>query len=55
MTWAANRRTKREDGIYSLLGMLTVSMPLASGEGRDRALRRLRKEIDEASAGGLWR
>jgi hypothetical protein len=52
MSWAANRKTKREeDGIYSLLGMFGVSMPLVYGEGRDKALRRLRKETDDISMG----
>ena len=48
MSWAANRNTKRdEDGIYSLLGIFEVSMPLVYGEGREKALKRLRKEIDD--------
>jgi hypothetical protein len=52
MSWAANRSTKREeDAIYSLLGMFEVSMPLVYGEGRSKALRRLRREIEETSAG----
>jgi hypothetical protein len=52
MSWAANRSTKREeDGVYSLFGLFGISMPLVYGEGRENALRRLCKEIDEMSAG----
>lgn len=52
MRWAAGRNTKRaEDGIYSMLGIFGVSMPLVYGEGRENALRRLRREIDDACAG----
>jgi len=50
MSWAANRNTKREeDRVYSLLGIFEVSMPLVYGEGREKALKRLRKEIDDKS------
>jgi hypothetical protein len=54
MSWAANRNTKKEeDGIYSLFGLFGVSMPLVYGEGKDNALRRLHREINETSAGSL--
>lgn len=48
--WAKNRRTTREeDRAYSLLGIFGIFMPVLYGEGRESALNRLRKEIDEAS------
>ena len=47
LSWAKNRETKRqEDKAYSLLGIFGIYMPLLYGEGRERALLRLRKEID---------
>ena len=47
MSWAEKRETKRgEDMAYSLLGVFEVHLPLIYGEGKDNALRRLRKEID---------
>jgi hypothetical protein len=50
MSWAAQRNTTlEEDGIYSLLGIFDISMPLIYGEGRERAAKRLQKEIDESS------
>ena len=52
MLWAEKRETTRkEDKAYSLLGIFDVHMPLIYGEGRERALRRLREEIDKASKG----
>jgi hypothetical protein len=49
LSWAANRQTKREeDEIYSLLGIFDVYMPLIYGEGKKRALLRLRKHIKES-------
>lgn len=46
MSWAKGRETKRdEDAAYSLLGIFNVQMPLLYGEGRQKALNRLRKEI----------
>jgi hypothetical protein len=48
--WAENRETKHEeDWAYCLLGIFGVFMPLIYGEGKDHAIRRLRREIDEAS------
>ena len=48
MSWAANRNTKREeDRVYSLLGIFEASMPLVYGEGEEKALKRLQKEIDD--------
>ncbi|KAH9203401.1 P-loop containing nucleoside triphosphate hydrolase protein [Leptodontidium sp. 2 PMI_412] len=52
MSWAANRETYRqEDMAYSLLGIFDVNMPLIYSEGKDKALQRLREEIDKASKG----
>jgi hypothetical protein len=52
MSWAASRETTcKEDMAYSLLGIFDVNMPLIYGEGRERALKRLREEIDKASKG----
>ena len=48
LLWAKERETKREeDAAYSLLGIFDIYMPLIYGEGRQRALRRLRREIRE--------
>jgi Heterokaryon incompatibility protein (HET)/NACHT domain len=48
--WAEKRQTTREeDWAYSLLGVFDISMPLIYGERREKAITRLRKEIDEAS------
>ena len=50
--WAQNRCTTREeDWAYCLLGVFNISMPLIYGEGRSKAVNRLRKEISEASHG----
>jgi len=52
MSWAETRRTTREeDCAYSLLGIFNVQMPLVYGEGRKKALDRLREEIDKALHG----
>jgi hypothetical protein len=51
LSWIERRRTKlEEDKAYSLLGIFDVSMPLIYGEGRERAFKRLRKEIDSITA-----
>jgi hypothetical protein len=48
MQWAQGRKTKREeDAAYSLLGIFDVHMPLLYGEGRQKAMDRLRREIRE--------
>ena len=48
--WANNRQTAREeDWAYSLLGIFDIAMPLIYGERKEKAIIRLRKEIDEAS------
>jgi ankyrin repeat protein len=47
--WANSRETTREeDWAYCLLGIFGVSMPVLYGEGKEHALRRLRKEIHDA-------
>ncbi|PVH69794.1 kinesin light chain 1 [Cadophora sp. DSE1049] len=52
MSWAASRETfRQEDKAYSLLGIFDVNMPLIYSEGRDKAMKRLREEIDKASRG----
>jgi NACHT domain/Heterokaryon incompatibility protein (HET) len=48
--WAENRKTTREeDWAYSLLGIFEVSMSVIYGEGRAKAIRRLKREIEDAS------
>jgi hypothetical protein len=52
MSWSRKRETTcKEDIAYSLLGIFDIKMPLIYGEGREKALRRLREEIDKASKG----
>jgi hypothetical protein len=36
---------------YSLLGIFDVNMPLIYGEGKEKALKRLKEEIDKALKG----
>jgi hypothetical protein len=49
LSWAAKRTTKREeDAAYSLLGLFDIHMPMIYGEGRQKAFRRLLREIDDA-------
>src|SRR5436305_14020439 len=49
MSWAAKRKTKREeDAAYSLLGIFDIHMPPIYGEGWKKALVRLHKEIKES-------
>jgi hypothetical protein len=52
MSWAGRRKTTREeDQAYSLLGIFDISIPVIYGEEREKALKRLREEIDKASTG----
>jgi hypothetical protein len=52
MSWAASRETYRqEDKAYSLLGIFDVNMPLIYSEGKEKAMQRLREEIEKASKG----
>jgi hypothetical protein len=54
MAWATNRQTtKDEDSAYCLLGIFSIFMPLIYGEGKDSALKRLRKEVDELPKTGM--
>jgi Heterokaryon incompatibility protein (HET) len=54
MLWAEDRdTTRKEDKAYSLLGIFDVQMPLIYGEGREKAFKRLREEIDRSSKGSL--
>jgi hypothetical protein len=47
-SWADHRQTTRpEDGAYCLLGIFDIHLPLIYGEGREKALKRLKKEIQE--------
>lgn len=49
LKWTAYRQTKREeDAAYCLLGCFDVQMPLIYGEGRTKALVRLRAEHDRS-------
>jgi len=52
LLWAASRGTfRQEDKAYSLLGIFDVNMPLIYSEGKDKAMNRLREEINKASKG----
>jgi Heterokaryon incompatibility protein (HET) len=54
LLWAENRQTTREeDKIYSLFGIFDIQMPVLYGEGRDKAFKRLREEIDKPLKGEL--
>jgi hypothetical protein len=47
-SWAKERTTTREeDAAYCLLGIFDIQMPLLYAEGRERALKRLSREIRE--------
>jgi hypothetical protein len=51
MSWAKDRETKHEeDSAYSLFGIFDVQLPLLYGEGRKKAMVRLRREIDWSSS-----
>lgn len=48
--WVEKRQTTREeDWAYCLLGIFGIFMPIIYGEGKEHAVRRLKKEIAEAS------
>jgi len=54
LSWTKNRKTKRkEDKVYSLLGIFSVYMPLIYGEGEENAFLRLSEQIDRDAKGGL--
>jgi Cdc6-like AAA superfamily ATPase len=49
-SWATSRQTTRkEDEAYCLLGIFDLQMPLLYGEGREKAMKRLQKEVREAA------
>jgi hypothetical protein len=49
-SWSQHRRTTREeDGAYCLLGLFDCHLPLIYGEGKEKAMKRLRKEVMESS------
>ncbi|KAK2591966.1 hypothetical protein QQS21_010338 [Conoideocrella luteorostrata] len=53
-SWVHNRQTKyEEDMAYSLLGIFDVHMALIYGEGREKAQRRLREEVQKATKGSI--
>jgi hypothetical protein len=48
MSWKAKRQTKPdEDGVYPLLGIFDICMPLIYGEGQSGAMIRLQREIQD--------
>jgi hypothetical protein len=50
MAWAKERKTTpEEDIVYSLFGVFNGHMPPVYGEGAERALESLQKEIRESS------
>ncbi|KAI5920957.1 hypothetical protein F4810DRAFT_680379 [Camillea tinctor] len=52
--WTRNRQTKyEEDMTYSLFGIFDVHMPLLYGEGKEKAEKRLRDEVQKAVKGTL--
>jgi hypothetical protein len=52
MSWTECRvTTYEEDKAYSLLGIFNVYMPVIYGEGKEKAMKRLREKIDKASRG----
>ncbi|KAI0855788.1 hypothetical protein F4860DRAFT_448425 [Xylaria cubensis] len=55
MAWAETREaTKPEDKAYSLLGIFDVQIPLLYGEGEEKALKRLREEINKDQKGSQY-
>lgn len=52
MSWAETRNTTRpEDMAYSLFGIFDVQLPLLYGEGKEKAFKRLREEIERSLKG----
>jgi hypothetical protein len=48
--WAEGRHTTQEEAwAYSLLGIFNIFMPLIYGEGKAHAIRRLKKEVADAT------
>ncbi|KAI1317215.1 hypothetical protein F5Y16DRAFT_414646 [Xylariaceae sp. FL0255] len=53
--WARGRQTKYEEDIaYSLLGIFDIHMPLIYGEGRQKAQKRLREEVEKTVKGAQY-
>lgn len=53
MSWTRKRQTTRdEDMAYCLLGIFDVHMPLAYGEGKEQALKRLHESIGYSKQAG---
>jgi hypothetical protein len=53
MGWATKRKTTvEEDQAYCLIGLLDISLPIIYGEGKTRAFRRLKEEVDKISNDG---
>jgi hypothetical protein len=54
MSWAKSRKTKRrEDLVYSLMGIFDVSMPVIYGEGEAKAMGRLKDEIEKGCSSDI--
>jgi hypothetical protein len=52
ISWAEQHKTTcKEDKAYSLLGIFDISIPVIYGEGKEKALERLREEINKRSKG----
>ncbi|KAL5372833.1 hypothetical protein DPSP01_013203 [Paraphaeosphaeria sporulosa] len=50
LSWVERRqKTREEDSAYCLLGIFDCHLPLIYGEGKEKALKRLKKEIEETS------
>jgi hypothetical protein len=48
LSWAKERQTIcKEDKVYSLFGIFDIQIPVLYGEGRKKALERLREEINK--------
>jgi hypothetical protein len=55
MSWAGRRETTRkEDQAYLLLGIFYISIPVIYGEGKDKAMQRLREKIEKTSKGASF-
>lgn len=55
LSWTARRQTTvEEDAVYCLLGIFDIHMPLIYGEGQQKALARLQREIQISSNPDLF-
>ena len=49
MAWAVNRYIiEEENGVYCLVGIFDIFMPLVYGKGRTKALLGFSRDIDDA-------